>query len=59
MEVRVDSNLWRRYETYCQELKAIETRIPRVPPGKREKLHFRLIDIKSRLIPDLVTRIRD
>jgi len=46
--------LYCRLTNHCKEEKAITKKLERnkIPPGKAEKLLFRLIDLQDRLIPE-------
>lgn len=51
----VDSSLVRRKLAYQKETMAIKRKIKNgVPSGKKEKIEFRLQDIKERLLPKLI-----
>ena len=55
----VDSSLWKRWEAYQTEVEAIKRKISNsVPPGKRERLEYRLNDLETRLLPQLTRRIQ-
>ena len=46
--------LMERHDRYVKEIKAIELKLSNgVPPGKEEKLVYRLNDIHNRLIPEI------
>ena len=51
----IGNKLFCRLTNYCKEEEAITKKLERsnVPPGKSEKLLFRLIDLQDRLIPDI------
>ena len=54
----VEVNQGERVAAYQREAMAIEAKLRNgVPEGKKEKLKFRLKDIKKRLIPGLLSQM--
>lgn len=47
------------YENYCREIKRIMEKLGNVdiPEAKKERIQFRLRDIKTRLVPQLISRM--
>jgi hypothetical protein len=60
MELPVaDSRLWERWNAYQTEVEAIKRKIGNgVPEGKRGKLEYRLNDLETRLLPQLVKEMQ-
>ena len=61
METENDLVLQERqqYKNYCDEIEGIKRKLDNgaVPEGKKAKLRYRLRDIETRLIPQVVSRM--
>ena len=59
MESRLDSYLWKKLNAYQREAEAIEGKLKKkIPAGKREKLEFRLSDLRTRIIPKVLWEVQ-
>ena len=58
---RRNSQLWDRFEQYCREKATLERKLQNgcLPSEKSGRLQYRLNDLSSRLIPQLVLSMQD